>query len=643
MNQKRYYLILLIVLPFIRLNAGKADSLEQVLPNLQGVERVDALTQLTRLNSRRNHERAFEFANEAIELAQKINYQKGIADALLHKSTAYYFLSDYNAAIGYLKQSLEIRKKLKDTVMVSDAYNKVAINSRMLGNFEDALAYSFDALRVYELRKDSVSMSSLYNNIGGIYKDLGNIEKALEYYSLSYVIAEKINHQKNLSNASNNLGIIYRQKEDYEKALEYYEKSLEFDLQQGNQREIAQSYNNIGNLYLLLNDPQQAMAYFEKSLDISIQINNPENQAVSLLFMGDTYFQLRQYEKALDAYADALAISRQTGNLVQMELILKNMIAASTQAGNYEKAIRYYDERTQLKDSIRNQHLQAVVSEIEAKYELEKKTGEIEKLTQENLIKELKLNEERYLRYGFGGLTFAVLIIAMLLIQRNKLIAREKSGKLEQKLFRTQMNPHFIYNALFAIQSYVYKSDPQEAGKYISNFARLMRLVLTNSREEYISLESEINTLEYYLQLQRLRFDNKFDYHIELDPAIQSEIMLLPPMLAQPFIENSIEHGIQHLSTRGKINISFRLADNWIHFTIEDNGIGIKRSKAAKASREVKHESLALSITEERLKLLNQSKHDKINLNIVELTNENNEVSGTSITFHIPYRTMADK
>ncbi len=643
MNRKRYYLILLILLPFIRLNAGKADSLEQVLPNLQGAERVDALTQLTRLNSRRNHERAFEFANEAIELAQKINYEKGIADALLHKSTAYYFLSDYNAAIGYLKQSLEIREKLKDTVMISDAYNKVAINSRMLGNFEDALAFSFDALRVYELRKDSVSMSSLYNNIGGIYKDLGNIEKALEYYSLSYAIAENINHQRNLSNASNNLGIIYRQKEDYPKALEYYEKSLEFDLQQGNQRGIAQSYNNIGNLYLLMQDTQRAMEYFENSLDISIQINNPENQAVSLLFMGDTYFQLQQYEKALEAYADALAISRQTGNLVRTELILSSMITTSTEAGNYEQAIRYYDERSQIKDSIHNQHLQAVVSEIEAKYELEKKTGEIEKLTQENLIKELKLNEERYLRYGFGGLTFAVLIIAMLLIQRNRLIARGKSIKLEQKLFRTQMNPHFIYNALFAIQSYVYKSDPQEAGKYISNFARLMRLVLTNSREEYISLESEINTLEYYLQLQRLRFDNKFDYYIELDPAIQSEIMLLPPMLAQPFIENSIEHGIQHLSTRGKINISFRLADNWIHFIIEDNGIGINRSKAAKASQEVKHESLALSITEERLKLLNQSKHHKINLNIVELTNENNEVSGTSITFHIPYRTMADK
>jgi sensor histidine kinase YesM len=319
------------------------------------------------------------------------------------------------------------------------------------------------------------------------------------------------------------------------------------------------------------------------------------------------------------------------------------MIATSTEAGNYEKAIRYYDERSQIKDSIHNQHLQAVVSEIEAKYELEKKTGEIEKLTQENLIKELKLNEERYLRYGFGGLTFAAVIIALLLIQRNRLITREKNMELEQKLFRTQMNPHFIYNALFAIQGYVYKSDPQEAGRYISDFARLIRLVLINSREEFISLESEVNTLEYYLHLQRLRFDNKFDYHIDIDPAIKSEMIMVPPMLAQPFIENSVEHGIQQLSSRGKINISFRLADNWIHFIIEDNGIGINRSKADKASQEVKHESLALSITEERLKLLNHNKQHKINLNIVELTNENNEVSGTSITFHIPYRTMAVK
>jgi len=642
MAHKLYFSILLLILPFTRLDAGATDSLEQLLPTLQGVEKVDVLTKLARLNSRNDQALAFEYANMAIELARRINYDKGVADALLHISTGYYFISDYNTAISYLKQSLELREKLKDTTMITDAYNKIAINSRMTGNYEDALGYSFDALRIYELKKDSAAIGNILNNIGGIYKDLNDYDKALEYYTKAYDMSEEQNNQRGLANASNNIGIMFRLKGDYEKALIYYQKSLDFDLQQGTLHGVAQSYNNIGNLYLLMDNPQQAISYFNNSLEIAKQINNPERQAASLLFIGDTYVSLKKYSEALNAYEQALAISQQTGNIHRIDLALSRMTATSAEAGFFEKAIHFFNEHIRIKDSLHSAQIQAIVSEIEVKYELEKKTGEIESLKKENLIKELKLNEERYLRYGFGGVSLAALIISMLLIQRNRLIAKEKNIRLEQKLFRTQMNPHFIYNALFAIQSYVYKSHPKEAGKYISDFARLMRLILTNSREEFISLDSEIKTLEYYLQLQRLRFENKFNYHIELDPAIHSEIIMVPPMLAQPFIENSIEHGIQNLSSRGKINISFKYSENWIHFTIEDNGIGINTARAAKASQPVKHESFALNITEERLKLLNKGRQQKIILKIVELTNENGEASGTSIKFQIPFRTITD-
>jgi LytS/YehU family sensor histidine kinase len=252
-------------------------------------------------------------------------------------------------------------------------------------------------------------------------------------------------------------------------------------------------------------------------------------------------------------------------------------------------------------------------------------------------VKDLQLSRSRYMMGGLSVLLILSFLVGFLFVRQNKLKSQQRSMQLEQKLLRSQMNPHFIFNSLTAIESFIYTNEPKEAGRYLSGFARLMRLILENSREEFISLEKEIKTLQYYLDLQKLRFDDKFDYKIILEDGLEADSIAIPPMLAQPFIENSIEHGIKNMELKGAIEILFKKENNEIHFEVKDNGIGMERSFAIKEDKK-SHQSLATKITRERLSILNRSKQGKIKLLIEEMKDAFNNVVGTQVSFNIPLR-----
>ncbi len=211
------------------------------------------------------------------------------------------------------------------------------------------------------------------------------------------------------------------------------------------------------------------------------------------------------------------------------------------------------------------------------------------------------------------------------------------NSELNQKLLRLQMNPHFIFNSLFAIQNYIYSNQPHLAGNYLSDFAHLIRLILDNSRKEYISFEKELECIELYLKLQKLRFEDKFNYFIDVDPELKNWGYLIPPMLAQPFLENAIEHGLKNLNRKGNINVKYQLSGGIIRFTVIDNGIGLTASRQQKEKTEHKHESLAISICRKRLEILRKKRGGKITFTLEEIKNDDGSVAGTKVAFNIPY------
>ncbi len=244
-----------------------------------------------------------------------------------------------------------------------------------------------------------------------------------------------------------------------------------------------------------------------------------------------------------------------------------------------------------------------------------------------------------WMRWWFVFLAILLLgglVVLVIRYREKELKKAKKTQELEHRFLRSQMNPHFIFNSLGAIQSYIFKNQALEAGTYLSKFSELIRLILDNSRQEEITLLKEINTLKLYLELQRLRFPEKLSFLFEIDENMDVETIKIPPMMLQPFIENSIEHGFVKTNKGGLIRIRIKQNGNRILLETEDNGIGILASTESKAKLKGHHEALATKITRQRIRNLNWGRKVKISLEILDLSVLKTGLNGTRVSINIP-------
>ncbi len=240
--------------------------------------------------------------------------------------------------------------------------------------------------------------------------------------------------------------------------------------------------------------------------------------------------------------------------------------------------------------------------------------------------------------WWFILLTIAVLagfISYWIRIITRKQRTEEQRIILEHKLLQLQMNPHFIFNVLIAIQSFIYRKDSYESGLYLSKFAKLMRIFLQNSRNEWITLSKEIKSLQYYLNLQQLRIENKFECAVGCKNIPDPDYIHIPPMIIQPFVENSVEHGIANLSYSGIIEISFEIKEKCLEAIIRDNGKGYYPKKEKAAQKD--HKSMATEIIRKRIKIMNNS-NCKTGLTIRNRNRNTEGTSGTEVIIKLPYK-----
>jgi two-component sensor histidine kinase len=226
-------------------------------------------------------------------------------------------------------------------------------------------------------------------------------------------------------------------------------------------------------------------------------------------------------------------------------------------------------------------------------------------------------------------------------IKRKEEMKREMEARfaaLEQRALQAQMNPHFIFNALNSIQTFILNLDAEGANNYLTNFASLIRQTLENSMQPLITISSELKYLETYLRLEKLRFRNKFRYEIHIDDSIDQSNTLLPGMLLQPYIENSIRHGIQHRKdNNGLILLTIsKTAGDVVMYTINDNGVGRKKAAELKSTRHIEYQSRGTSINEKRIDAINSQFKIHMQVKMEDILNENREITGTSVTILIP-------
>ncbi len=636
------------------------DSLQNVLKIAKyDTTRVNALNELAWELKFNNSDSAIILCIQALKLSEKIRFQSGIASSYRILGISNDIKGNYSQALQYHFKALEVYKRINHKRGILNTLGNIGIIYAKQGNYPKALDYFFKALRIAEGLGNKPEIARDMGNIGSVFESQGDYPKALEYFSNALKIDMEIGNKGAIIAGLGSIGNVYTGQGNYSMALEYFFKALKRAEEIDNKNSIAIWLGNIGNTYFIQGDNLKiatkernklfntALEYSFKALKKREEIGDQQLISTSLCNIGKIYTARGNYSEAEKYLQKSLVLAEKTGSLMAIKTSNENLSILYSETQQPAKAFESFKKYIIAKDSIFNQENTKKTVRAEMNFEFDKKE-QITKLeqdkkdaiaAQQNTIQSLELSQTKYLMYGLSGFFLFMMTIVLLIVRQNKLQSKQRTIQLEQQLLRSQMNPHFIFNSLIAIESFIYKNEPKEAGKYLSGFARLMRMILENSRVEYISLAKEIKTLEHYLELQKLRFEEKFNYSIAVEEGIDIENIAIPPMLAQPFIENSIEHGIKDIKGKGKIDIRFSIRNNQLVFELNDNGIGIDKTLATKQGKKT-HQSLATTITSERLATINKWQSKKITLKIGDLKDSSNTILGTQVSFTVPFKEM---
>jgi hypothetical protein len=274
------------------------------------------------------------------------------------------------------------------------------------------------------------------------------------------------------------------------------------------------------------------------------------------------------------------------------------------EAGNHKLALEHLRNYADLSDSVTKLQRIELLAEINGRYENDKKAHEVNLLKQENKLKDLRIKQNRFLIFGVSGVSLLVWMIIMMMVRQRRFRARQNALALEQTLLRSQMNPHFIFNTLTNIQSFIVRKETALSLQYLDNFSSLIEKILDSSGKKVTPLASEIETISNYFKLQQLRFGNKLNFDIKVNEDLDPLAVMLPPMMIQPLIENAIEHGIKPKAGEGRVEVRFNIEGISLKIEVEDNGVGRQFKKEGEEPGKSQHAGLALVILKERLDAL---------------------------------------
>jgi len=577
-----------------------------------------------------------QYANRALRCFEEAGDNRGIINTLNVLSYHARQRQDLEAAKGFLERAVATAREVRDTLPLADATNSLGNLYKEMALFSQAIDSYFEALELWEAKSDTAGMSIAYGSIGLAYFYQKDYDRALEFCRKHLLLSEKRSDLWEVSKICNTIAQVHNARGVSDSALVYLRKSLLLNRQMNYPTGEASSCYNIASTLLYMSQPDSAYWYMKQAMDLVTGTGTPVPP--------EYYVTLANIEQSLGKYSQAMAngtraysFGKEKGlplTVSDASLLLSDLYFRT---GRKDKAYEYLREHMLLRDSISNDEFLKQVTRMELQYNYDKKQEAAEyEMMQERLISENKIRQQRTLLTSLGVMFALAALFAMLYLRHTRLKSKYTQIDLEQRLLRAQMNPHFIFNSLCAIQDLIMTDKPQKANAFLTRIARLMRNILENSREEYVSLENEVETLKLYLEVQQLRFENGFEYKIEIDRQIDPENISIPPMLAQPCVENSIEHGLLPGRENGRINVSYRLRNGLIMLEVTDNGIG--RQKAAEISTSVKKQSISTKLTEKRLEHFRKIlKEKQISYEITDLY-EGGTATGTKVVMMLPYR-----
>ncbi|MEM9897597.1 MAG: histidine kinase, partial [Bacteroidota bacterium] len=521
-------------------------------------------------------------------------------------------LSRYEKGINYGLRAVEKASitendylKLTSNINLSAIYGELASEDNILGSAEDRKRYkkllNEHSLRALEfasrLPQESASGWAYLNYATYLTED-ADWEGAFDYIKQAIQIFDTKEYLRGQALAYDLMGNYFRNVEREDSAFYYIHRASSFAEKSGTQNIIAETRLNLGYLSLSSKDTATAILLFEEASKLAED---------HLLFR----------------------------EALQANLILSKIAEVQ---GKPTEALAYFKKFSAFQDSAVSEKNYVQIEKLRTRFETEKKEVAIKELTTQNQIQELQLGQRSLLLWIVVIAFISSLIIGYLIYNQRLVRKKKEANDLKQKLLRVQLNPHFMFNSLNAIQNLVYKdADKQKTADYLARFSHLTRQILELNQHDFISLEDEVSFIENYLMIQQIRFDEPFDYAIEIADNLDLDSTMIPPMITQPFLENAIEHGIINKRSKGEISLKITAENTHLHLVIEDNGVG--RDAVAFEKRTKKHRSLATKITLDRLENLQRSFRKQALMTIEDVDNSG-LIMGTRVKFELPLKTI---
>ncbi|MFN2458295.1 MAG: histidine kinase [Chitinophagaceae bacterium] len=614
-----------------------------------------------RYSGRGEFEKGFEFCQRSITLTQSVTQKNKSADnedyynwlvqrSFVNMANLYNSAGDYEMSLNFLQKAGLYHKA--GSSMTTDMSIDKGKAYQLLGNYDSSFHYlkKFEVIHSmwtggqYNL-KGKMYLSETYALIKRNDKALAVINECID--SLRNQKWNKLGNSYQLGKALTVASGILLEQKNYKKALQYASEGV--SLMQNNEAraQLMNSYNLLSRIYRSLGNNDSAYSYLLKYVALKDSIQNKQ-----FLFKLNNYKKIAEDERRTGQINLLIKDNLLKEQLLQQQILLQ-------QQNDAQLALLSKDNK--IKDQqllLRAQELQLKDQTLsEQQFYRQQKDAALALLDKDNRIKDQQIKQQTFIRNALLGGLFLLLALGVFVFRslslkrKNDRLNNEKkqaelqkqSSELEMQALRAQMNPHFIFNCLSSINRFILKNDNKTASDYLTRFSRLIRMVLVNSQRKLITLEDELEMLRLYLDMERMRFKNEFDYSITTNNTIDAGAIFIPPLLLQPFCENAIWHGLMHKDGHGLLTIDLTEDENFLHCIIKDNGVGRERAAEMKSKTAEKEKSLGLKITTERLALLNGNKDVSTSYKIDDVLDSEGNVAGTKVHVKIFYKESVEE
>ena len=593
----------------------------------------------------------------ALKIYQKVGSRSNIANCYIRIAYDYYAIANYATSLDYAQKAVSIARQTGNKRLYALSQQSMGISYTLLADYPKAINCYLTQLKLVEALHDTSYMAKVAGNLGVVYYYLKKYPEALQYYNKCLGILEHLHEKPWVGVALNNIGAVYLDMGDYSKVIDYNQRALDINRQEKITKGEANDLTDMSLAYAHLNRYPEAFKCLDSAMVIFEKIGAKNNMSIASGQLAALYMDApadvlrsqgitpaRRFAEARKLQQRAVQLANETKNLNTEADQWKNMSQVLERQSDYKGALSSYRNYTALKDSIFNDKKRQEITRLNIQYDYDQKEAGLKaKHAQEQTRAVAEIGRQKVIKNAsiiiglvlimFGGITFV--LYKRRKDAKDKLKEAELKARMaetELKALRSQLNPHFIFNSLNSISDYIGRHDKVTADMYLVKFAKLMRKILENSERQLISLADDLETLELYMQLESLRLGNKFLYEIEVEDCIDRDNTMVPPMLLQPFVENSIWHGISPKDGGGKIMVKARIQDDMIEYIVEDNGIGREQSAKLKlAMKGPARKSFGIRVIQSRINMINESRDNKARVELTDLE------EGTRVSIKIPY------